>query len=86
VATLGLHVVALLAVVTIVFALPRAMPGDPLAALQDPSSSSYLSDPVVREHLQAQYGLDRPLGEQYVSYLADLGRGDLGWSIERRAR
>jgi len=83
--TLGLHVVALLAVVTIVFALPRAMPGDPLAALQDPSSSSYLSDPVVREHLQAQYGLDRPLGEQYVSYLADLGRGDLGWSIERRA-
>lgn len=53
VATVGLHVVALLAVVSLVFALPRAMPGDPLAALQDPSSSSYLTDPPGQAHLQA---------------------------------
>ena len=82
--TFGLHLIALLAVVSLVFALPRAMPGDPLAALQDPSSSSYLTDPVVRERLEAQYGLDRPVVKQYFGYLADVGRLDLGWSIERR--
>ncbi|HEX2274774.1 MAG TPA: ABC transporter permease [Acidimicrobiales bacterium] len=80
----GLHTIAFLAVVSLVFALPRAMPGDPLAALQDPSSASFLTDPVVRERLEAQYGLDRPVVEQYFGYLADLGRLDLGWSIERR--
>ena len=82
---LALHLVALLAVVSLVFALPRAMPGDPLAALQDPSSSLFLTDPDVRERLAAQYGLDRPLVAQYVDYLTDLVRGDLGWSIERRS-
>ena len=80
----GLHLVALVAVVSLVFVLPRAMPGDPLAALQDPSSASYLSDPAVRDRLEAQYGLDRPVIEQYLGYLADLGHLDLGWSIERR--
>lgn len=80
----ALHLLALLAVVSLVFALPRAMPGDPLAALQDPSSSLYLTDPAVRERLAAQYGLDRPLGDQYVAYVTDLSHGDLGWSIERR--
>ena len=83
--TVALHVVALVAVVSLVFVLPRAMPGDPLAALQDPSSASYLSDPAVRDRLEAQYGLDRPVVEQYLGYLVDLGRLDLGWSIERRA-
>lgn len=82
--TVGLHLVALVAVVSLVFALPRAMPGDPLAALQDPSSSSYLTDPAVRDRLEAQYGLDRSPVEQYFGYLADLARLDLGWSIERR--
>ena len=82
--TFGLHLIALLAVVSLVFALPRAMPGDPLAALQDPSSSSYLSDPAVRDRLEAQYGLDQPVVEQYLEYLDDVARLDLGWSIERR--
>lgn len=80
----GLHTIAFLAVVSLVFALPRAMPGDPLAALLDRSSASYLPDPAVRDRLEAQYGLDRPVVEQYLGYLADLGRLDLGWSIERR--
>ncbi len=81
---LGLRVVTLIAIASIVFVLPRAMPGDPLAALQDPSSSSFLTDPDVRQRLEAQYGLDRPLAAQYVDHLSDLPRGDLGWSIEHR--
>ncbi len=81
----GLYLVTLFGVVSLVFALPRAMPGDPLDALQDPSSSLFLPDSGVRQQLAAQYGLDRPVWEQYGSYLADLARGDLGYSIETRS-
>jgi peptide/nickel transport system permease protein len=80
---LALYALTLMAVVTLVFALPRAMPGDPLSALGDPDAGAYVSDPAVRERVLAHYGLDRPLPEQYVSYLGGLARGDLGWSITR---
>ena len=81
----ALHAVTLVVVVTIVFALPRAMPGDPIASLQDPSSSIFVTDPDARQRLVASYGLDRPLWEQYVDYLGRLAQGDLGFSIERKA-
>ncbi len=81
----GLYVVTLLVVVVVVFALPRAMPGDPIAALQDPSSSLFVTDPDARQRLVASYGLDRPLPEQFGAYLSRLVRGDLGFSIERKA-
>jgi len=72
-------------VTTIVFFLPRAMPGDPIAALQDPNSSLFVTDPDARQRLVAGYGLDRPLWDQYVSYLRRLTQGDLGFSLERKA-
>lgn len=81
----GLHATTLLVVATVVFALPRAMPGDPIAALQDPSSSLFVTDPDARQRLVASYGLHRPLWEQYLDYLQRLTRGDLGFSIERKA-
>lgn len=66
------------AVVVAVFALPRAMPGDPLSALEDPDNSLYLSDPVVRDQLRSYYGLDKPLVQRFRSYLGNLARGDPG--------
>lgn len=83
--SLGLYLLTLFVVVTVVFALPRAMPGDPLTALQDPDNNVYVTDPEVRNRLLAYYGLDRPLPAQYTNYLASLARGDLGWSISRNA-
>jgi len=35
----------------------------------------------VRETLRAQYGLDRPLPEQFVRYVGALARGEMGWSF-----
>lgn len=70
------------------FLLPRLMPGDPLSYLDndDPSADSpMLLTEEMREKLLAYYGLDRPVGEQYVDYLASLARGDLGWSIHYNA-
>jgi len=74
----------LLILVSLNFALPRLMPGDPLSYLDndDPSvDSPMLLTEEMRGKLLAYYGLDRPLGEQYLRYLGGLLRGDLGWSI-----
>ncbi|HJV08979.1 MAG TPA: ABC transporter permease [Acidimicrobiales bacterium] len=71
------------AVVVLVFALPRAMPGDPLAAALDPGNPN-LGDPAVRASLQSYYGLDRSLPDQFGHFLGAVAHGDLGVSIERR--
>ena len=64
------------AVVTVVFFLIRSVPGGPaLVAL-----GAYASEEQIRA-LEHQMGLDRPLMVQYVTYLADLCRGDLGKSL-----
>lgn len=68
-------------ILTLNFLLPRLIPGDPLRALLDPVSSDYIFDPEVRASLEAYYGLDRPLLEQYGRYLWGIFTGDLGRSI-----
>ena len=78
-----LYAVTLLIVVTVIFAIPRAMPGDPIAAREDPTDSLYVSDPAARERMLAYYGLDKPLVVQYREYLGRIVTGDFGWSISR---
>ncbi len=63
-------------VVTIVFLVVRVLPGDPAqAALGD-----YASKEAV-EALREKMGLNDPLPVQYVRFLTDLLRGDLGKSM-----
>jgi len=71
--------------VTLNFLLPRAMPGDPISALEDPSAPTYVRDEAARGELARYYGLDRPLTSQYARYLGGLLRGDLGQSIRYNA-
>ncbi len=82
---LGLYAVTLWAMLTIIFFLPRAMPGDPLQELVDPNSTEYAFSDDIRAQLASYYGLDKPLWQQYTSYLANLARGDFGWSISLNA-
>ena len=71
----GAVVVALVA--TLVFALIHAAPGDPFtAALENPAVTA-----DVRAAWRAAYGLDRPLTEQYLRYVTNVFRGDLGFSF-----
>ena len=70
--------------VTLVFLLPRALPGDPLQSLDDPDSGTFVEDNRSRELVAAYYGLDKPLLSQYRSYLGDLADGELGWSISQK--
>jgi len=74
--------VTVFVLITINFFLPRAMPGDPIDALLNPSEPAYLQNEQLRSEIRAYYGLDRPLAVQYVDYLADLARGELGTSIQ----
>jgi len=75
------YLLSLWVILTVNFLLPRLLPGDPLAALLDTDSGSYVFDPAVRTSLEAYYGLDVPLGQQYLRYLGGLLTGDLGQSI-----
>ena len=66
----------LLIVLTLVFFVVRVLPGDPAtAALGD-----YASKDAINA-LRAKMGLDVPLWLQYLRFLGDLGRGNLGTSI-----
>ncbi len=73
----------LMVVIVGVFALPRAMPGDPIDSLAR-SGGAEITDPRIHAQLQAYYGLNRPLVSQFFHHLANLSRGDLGFSISQR--
>jgi peptide/nickel transport system permease protein len=64
-------------VATISFALIHIAPGDPFSAVLDNPNVSE----TVRQTLRSQYGLDRPLPEQFARYIGRLAHGDLGWSF-----
>jgi len=66
----------LLAVLTIVFLLMRVAPGDPARAIL----GDYASKEAVQA-LRVRMGLNKPLWEQYIGFLAGLARGDLGKSM-----
>lgn len=73
---LAFSIPVFLGVVTIVFLVVRVIPGDPaVAALGD-----YASKEAV-EALRQQMGLNEPLPLQYVHFLGNLVRGDLGKSM-----
>ena len=64
--------------ISINFFLPRMMPGNPLQLIAGNAAPQLGKERV--EALRAQYGLDKPLSEQYLIYLKQLARGDLGQS------
>jgi peptide/nickel transport system permease protein len=78
-ARLASAAVVVLGVCTLVFLLIHLVPGDPVEAMLGEGAR-----PADRVALRATLGLDRPLGEQYVDYLARLARFDLGVSFQER--
>ena len=78
---LALSIVALFGVVVVAFLIAHMVPADPLAAVL---SDQATKDPAVREAYMKRWGLDRPVPEQFVRYLANVLRGDLGESFTTR--
>lgn len=71
---------ALLALVSIGFALPLWVPGDPAVAFLGQDALTEL-DAVQRQRLLAEMGLEQPLWRQYATYLWQLARLDWGHSF-----
>jgi peptide/nickel transport system permease protein len=67
----------------IIFVLMSNVPGDPIAGLIDPRQGTF--DPRAAEELRRQWGLDRPKHEQYLLFLGNAMRGDLGRSLHQRS-
>lgn len=68
-----ISLITLLVLITAVFLLVRLMPGGPFV---DPKMTDQ-----IRERMEAYYGLDKPLIEQYFIYLGNLLHGNLGYSM-----
>jgi peptide/nickel transport system permease protein len=64
---LGGSVIVIAAVLLINFFLFRIMPGDPLTGIVDPRFS-----PEAKAQLAAQWGLDRPMSEQFAVYIREM--------------
>ena len=66
----------LLIVTVMVFGIQRALPGDPAVIL-----AGEQQDPEVIAFIRAKYRLDEPVPIQYLAWLGQLARGDLGSSM-----
>jgi peptide/nickel transport system permease protein len=72
----GQMVLVAFGVALLVFLLLRLVPGDPAATVLGSRAT-----PEAIEALHVQWGLDRPLPEQFVRFLGQVVRGDLGDSL-----
>jgi peptide/nickel transport system permease protein len=71
----------LFGITILIFIAMRILPGDPLARVGGEGQGQYqLSDEELKA-ARASLGLDRSLPEQYLSWMADVARGDLGHSF-----
>jgi len=74
---LGLGVLTLFLVTVVVFVATQALPGDAARSILGKDSTDVARYQALRKEL----GLDRPVVEQYTSWLGDVVRGNLGNSL-----
>ena len=67
---------SLIGVVIVTFLLTRALPGDPAAYFAGPAATK-----EAIQEIRVKLGLDKSLPQQFVRYVADLAKGDLGQSL-----
>ena len=77
---IGLAILTVWVVITVTFFVMRAVPGGPFMSEKAISAAAQAA-------LEAKYGLDKPLFEQYVTYLKDIvTEFDFGPSLKQRGR
>ena len=77
---IGLAILTVWVVITITFLVMHAVPGGPF-------TGENAVQPEVQAAMEAKYGLDKPLFEQYVTYLKDIvTKFDFGPSLKQRGR
>jgi peptide/nickel transport system permease protein len=73
----------LLGVTLLIFIAMRVLPGDPLSAISGEGGGTYVLSQEQLQAARASLGLDRPYVVQYLDWLRDILRGDLGKSFWR---
>lgn len=76
---IAMAAITIWAVATLTFFLMNMVPGGPFL-------SEKAVSPQAMAALEAKYGLDKPLSEQYVTYMTDALHGDFGDSLKQRGR
>lgn len=77
---IGLAILTIWVVITITFFVMHAVPGGPFVGEK-------ATTPAVKAAMEAKYGLDKPVLEQYFTYLGDIVlRFDFGPSLKQRGR
>ncbi len=76
-----LAVVTIFGVTVVIFIAMRVLPGDPLAMLYSESTGIYVLSEAELAATRASLGLDDPLYLQYLNWMADVAKGDLGYSF-----
>ena len=74
-----LAIVTIWAVATLTFFLMNMVPGGPFL-------SEKAISPQATAALEAKYGLEKPLWQQYLTYMAGASHGDFGDSLKQRGR
>jgi peptide/nickel transport system permease protein len=69
---------------TILFILPRLAPGDPVLAMvarMRQAGTSVRDSAQIIAAWRERFGLDDPVGVQYLRYMGNLAKGDMGYSL-----
>ena len=76
-------ILTMLAISALVFIIIQLPPGDYLTTyITELESQGEMVDPDKINFLRQQYGLDKPMIEQYFVWVSGLVQGDLGYSFE----
>jgi peptide/nickel transport system permease protein len=76
-----LSIITIFGVTIVIFVAMRILPGDPLAMIYGEATGIYVLSEAELQAARASLGLDKPLYVQYLDWMADVFRGDLGHSF-----
>jgi peptide/nickel transport system permease protein len=78
---LAIAIPTIFGITVLIFIAMRVLPGDPLAMIGSQGQSTRVLTEEELASVRASLGLDRPLYLQYLDWMRDIARGDLGYSF-----
>jgi len=81
--------ITFVAAVMLNFILPRLMPNDPVAAITAKSARGISETSVTKQIYDAyaeQFGINKPLPQQFLAFVSNAARGDFGVSFSQYPR
>ena len=68
-------------VTVLIFLAMRVIPGDPLQTIYTEATGAYILSEEELAEVRASLGLDKPLWQQYLSWMGQVFRGEMGYSF-----